>query len=570
MIAAFVVKSTLVLAVALLLVAVLQRSRASLRHLVLYGTFGFLFLLPIVQAVAPAWTIRVDKEPIAAAIAALPGAPQSHHVERVVSAPVAEVARLQLLPLLGGVYLAGAAVLGLSLLIGVVRLRRLAETAEVWLEGASHMNEIALSANIRRPALVVLSEHVDVPLTFGFRRSTIVLPAVARTWSAEELTRALRHELEHVHREDWALQLLARAVCAVYWPNPMVWFAWRRFCIEAERACDDAVVGSSNAEDYAEQLVMLARGARRMSALPALSMASRSKLALRVRAILDASQDRGPHGRLATTGVLTVFLALLIGLAPAQIIAAAADRMQAELSGAMPIKADSVDPVGDIGAVEEVEDSDDVPDVDAVDHSDAVADGVADGVSDGIADGMATGVAEGIAESIAEGVDGSIEEAFVEAAKDGELDLVRRFLDDGIDVNTIVPGDGTALIAAAGAGHRDVVEFLLRRRAHVNLAVIGEGSPLIAAARGGHLRVVHLLLARGASIDQIVPEDETALMQAAREGNTEVARLLIQRGADVNLTAVTRGGEVRSALSMARRSASFEIEQLLLDAGARR
>ena len=53
------------------------------------------------------------------------------------------------------------------------------------------MNEIALEANIRRSALVVASPDVAVPLTFGFRRSTIVVPENAREWSADELTRAL-------------------------------------------------------------------------------------------------------------------------------------------------------------------------------------------------------------------------------------------------------------------------------------------------------------------------------------------------------------------------------------------
>src|SRR6185436_6300080 len=98
------------------------------------------------------------------------------------------------------------------------------------------------------------------PLTFGFRRSTILMPEAAQSWSESELRRALRHELEHVRREDWLAQLGARVACALYWPHPLVWVAWRRFCFEAERACDDAVVVAfPGAEDYAGQLVTLAK-----------------------------------------------------------------------------------------------------------------------------------------------------------------------------------------------------------------------------------------------------------------------------------------------------------------------
>ena len=40
------------------------------------------------------------------------------------------------------------------------------------------------------------------------------------------------------------MQILARAVAAFYWFHPLVWMAWRRLCLEAERSCDDAVVMS--------------------------------------------------------------------------------------------------------------------------------------------------------------------------------------------------------------------------------------------------------------------------------------------------------------------------------------
>jgi len=53
---------------------------------------------------------------------------------------------------------------------------------------------------------------------------------------------AILHELAHVRRSDWLTQAAARAIAACYWFDPLVWIAWRRFALEAERAWDDAVV----------------------------------------------------------------------------------------------------------------------------------------------------------------------------------------------------------------------------------------------------------------------------------------------------------------------------------------
>ena len=53
-------------------------------------------------------------------------------------------------------------------------------------------------------------------------------------------------------------QYMARFVCALYWFHPLVWMAWRRLRLEAERACDDAVLRRAEATAYADQLVLLA------------------------------------------------------------------------------------------------------------------------------------------------------------------------------------------------------------------------------------------------------------------------------------------------------------------------
>src|SRR6185436_11556087 len=130
------------------------------------------------------------------------------------------------------------------------------------------------------------------------------LPLDAREWSAAELRRALMHEIEHIQRGDWLMQIVARTVSAFYWFHPLVWMAWRRLCLEAERSCDDAVVMSEERTDYAEQLVLLAQRMSATAVQPLLGMANRSDLSTRVSAVLDERLKRGRAGFALAAGTL--------------------------------------------------------------------------------------------------------------------------------------------------------------------------------------------------------------------------------------------------------------------------
>lgn len=496
---AVVLKSTIALLLGLAFVVTARRARASLRHLILAALFAFLLLLPLVQRFAPAVNIEVqnpkivERAAITAPVVQTPAPLATSNSPRAQSPSLATV--------LATTYAAGVSIL-LSLLgIGILRLRRLADGAEVWLEGTARMNEIALDANIRRPALVVLSDEISVPLTFGFRRSTIVLPVNATTWSDDELSRALRHELEHVRREDWLLQLAARAACAFYWPHPLVWVAWRRFCLEAERACDDAVIGASEPEAYAGQLVSLARSVRHTALVPALSMATRSKLATRIEAILDPAQRRGPHGRAAAIAAATVLFALLASVAPARLIAAATQAVAPvapiDRSNDGYYLAEALVKASEAGDVQDVQRILDMGvDVDAV----ALGDGT----------------------------------ALIGAARGGQMHVIQYLLERRANPNVYAPGDGSPLIAAARAGYVEIVDLLLKHGANIDDVVPGDENALMRAAWEGHRDVVRLLIDEGADVNaRSVERGEvrTPLRLARRGGHDAVVRMLLEAGA---------------------------------------
>lgn len=508
-------KSTVILFVAFAVATLARRARASVRHAIFAAAFVALLLLPLASALAPEIELPVlDAAPVRTTDAAQP-APASMQ-PRIITTAVAQLpaTRWSLAGVALAIYATGVASILLMLVAGVWRLRSWAADAEVWDEATVE------------GARVLLSGRIQSPLTFGFLQPTILMPSAARGWSTDEVNRALKHELEHVRRGDWKLQLLARVACAVYWPHPLVWSAWRRFSLEAERACDDAVLSASEAALYAEQLVTLARDLVRRPRVPAMAMASRSQLARRIDAILDPARSRGPAGKASRLLASVAALMVVLGIGPVRLVAAAAE------SGLM----------------------------------DADTDGVRAGVSGGVADGVSEGVS---------GVSGAIGEietygdVFVEAAEDGDVDrLDRLFSATRIDLDTPFAGDGTVLLIAARKGRLDAMQWLLDRGADPNAHSLGDGNPLIAAADRDEVEAMQLLLERGARVDDAVPGDENALITAAAAGHEKAVRLLIRHGANVNARVWADAREWRTPLNMARRGHHRDVERILLAAGA--
>jgi uncharacterized protein (TIGR03435 family) len=182
---------------------------------------------------------------------------------------------------------------------------------------------LAMESGIDRNVEVLLHEAAPGPMTCGVLHPAIVLPADAPAWAPDDLNRALTHELEHVRRADWVSHCLARLVCAIYWFHPLVWTAWRQLGLEAERACDDAVLRRSEAAAYADQLVDFARRLSMAARVPHLGMANRSDLARRIAALLDCRQDRGPAGTLMVASIVAFAAALVFAMSPLRMVAEA-------------------------------------------------------------------------------------------------------------------------------------------------------------------------------------------------------------------------------------------------------
>jgi hypothetical protein len=151
-------------------------------------------------------------------------------------------------------------------------------------------------AATRRECELRLSQSEHGPVTWGVFRPVILLPKTAIFWPRERLHAVLLHELAHIRRRDSLAQALSLLVCALYWPNPLVWLGARALRREAEIAADDSViVAGFKPSQYAGELLQLAAEFRAqrpaLSAIP-LSMAAPSALEARVKSVLAPTSVR--------------------------------------------------------------------------------------------------------------------------------------------------------------------------------------------------------------------------------------------------------------------------------------
>jgi beta-lactamase regulating signal transducer with metallopeptidase domain len=289
--ASIIAKATLAAASGLAGAWLARGSRAAVRHAVLAAAFGVLLLLPIVSTVTPPFRIVVQETSAATFV---PTGARATVVPGVMRKAPRPERSLSVLLLWG--WIAGTAIFLAPVAMGLWHVRSLRGSAQPWQRGQSLVDGLAPDAGIRRRVKVLLHGSLVGPMTCGVVHPAVVFSADTEKWAEEDLTRAIVHELEHVRRGDRIVHCLARAIRAAYWFHPLVWLVWSRLELEAERACDDAVLTRSEATAYADQLVELARRLTRAKT-PLLAMANRADLAARVTAVLDTRQRRGRAGR---------------------------------------------------------------------------------------------------------------------------------------------------------------------------------------------------------------------------------------------------------------------------------
>jgi TonB family protein len=152
------------------------------------------------------------------------------------------------------------------------------------------------------------SERVSVPVTFGWLDPAVVLPAPFEQMD-ESYQRAIAcHELLHVARRDWLLNLLEELVLTLFWFHPAIWWTIRNIRLAREQVVDSQVVTlTGGRKPYLHALLEIAGAARAIS-LPAPLFLVESQLAQRIASLVK--EVRMSKRRLIAS--LVIALAVLV------------------------------------------------------------------------------------------------------------------------------------------------------------------------------------------------------------------------------------------------------------------
>jgi uncharacterized protein (TIGR03435 family) len=188
------------------------------------------------------------------------------------------------------VWSVGVLLLSVRLMWGYAHSRALRRAAASSDERAlALVASLAGRVGLTRPVRVLVSSIADGPCVIGWLRPAILLPpAAAMGLTPQQLEAVLAHELAHVKRNDYLVNMIQVVAETLFFYHPVVWWVSKQMRIERELCCDDIAVRScGDAVGYARALTALAR--QRLAA-PELSVAATGgSLKYRVQRLLGAS-----------------------------------------------------------------------------------------------------------------------------------------------------------------------------------------------------------------------------------------------------------------------------------------
>jgi beta-lactamase regulating signal transducer with metallopeptidase domain len=291
------------------LLTIVPARAARVRYALATLTLAIMVALPLATA------LRLD----AAFDAATPAfaAPAPTALPSVSTALVRIRAELEpTLPWIVALWLGGVLVLSARLASGWVTMRRLATTGtrpvpEAWRQALARL---ATQLRVSRPVRLLASALIQVPAVIGWWRPVILIPVSVLAGGGLtplQLDALLAHELAHVRRHDYLVNLLQSVIETLLFYHPAVWWVSARVREEREHCCDDlAVAACGDVRVYATALL----GMEQLRAAPELALgASGGSLLGRVRRlVLPPAGDAFPRWLAGVVGV-GLALAVVIG-----------------------------------------------------------------------------------------------------------------------------------------------------------------------------------------------------------------------------------------------------------------
>ena len=219
------------------------------------------------------------------------------------------------LPWLAPFWMAGVMIFHLRSLASWMAARRLRRTGvclapDLWRE---RLDRLGARLRLSRPVTLLESCLAEVPVVIGYVRPAILMPVgLFAGLPAGQIESILLHELAHIRRYDYLVNLLQASVEGFLFYHPAVWWISGLIRAERENCCDDLVVVThGDAHEYAAALATLEQN--RWSAREAAPAATGGNLMQRIRRLVDRPQaPRAALPPIFSAGILALTAAVVV------------------------------------------------------------------------------------------------------------------------------------------------------------------------------------------------------------------------------------------------------------------
>lgn len=211
-------------------------------------------------------------------------------------------------PLIVTIYLLGVLFLTLKLTGGYLYSQRIknyrTKTADEKFRNI--VSEFSQRLNIKQSVKLVESALVKVPVTLGYIKPVILFPLGMLTgMSYEQVETIIAHELAHIKRADYLVNLLQSILEVIFFYHPAVWWISSIIREERENVCDDlALEISSQPADLAKALVYVSQFENGKSSLAMSAIGNKNKLKRRVKRMMGENKHKTFRSRVYSASLI--------------------------------------------------------------------------------------------------------------------------------------------------------------------------------------------------------------------------------------------------------------------------
>jgi len=220
-------------------------------------------------------------------------------------------------------YAAGLALMLARFVVNILQLRALKTRGitmpdEQWNSLAAYWQK---HLEIARPVRLYLSSRISVPMMLGMLKPVILLPvATINQLSMEQVEAILLHELAHIKRHDYLLNMVQVTVETVLFFNPFVWLISGIVRRQREDCCDEIVVrNTTNPLPYARALALLEDSRQGPGRLALAATGHNNHLLNRIKRIMFMKKNNLSSSQVAVivaAAIAFVFVAAMFTFTP--------------------------------------------------------------------------------------------------------------------------------------------------------------------------------------------------------------------------------------------------------------